>query len=167
MPNTDNEDWSLGIEFAVTSPTEVGALGYNYFGVPLNNSHLVGIFDSSATLLTSATVTNASTPFNGYLYTSVTPLVLAPGDYWLVGTTLGLNDGWTYRATVTSIPSVSFVESWFEPGNGGMLSFPTAPAVGLQYMEVNFLVVPEPGTLALLGTGALAALGVFRRRFMN
>ena len=168
-PNPDNQDWSLGFEFSVSSPVTVTALGYNYFGVPLNLSHDVGIYTSGGTLVTSATVTNASTVFDGYLYTSVTPTVLGAGDYIIAGTTLGLNDGWIYQASsVVGAPGLAYVTSWFTPGNGGMLSFPTSNASDRQYMEVNFLTpstsIPEPGTLLFLGTGLLGAVGVMRRK---
>jgi hypothetical protein len=168
-PNNDNQDWSLGWEFAVSGSVTVDALGYNYFGVPLNNSHQVGIFNSAESLLESATVTNASSLDDGYLYTSLaTPLVLTTGDYWISGTTLGLNDGWIYNAdSIVTAPSITYVDSWYAPGSGGVLSFPsTSTAGGRQYLEVNFLttsVVPEPATIAILGSGLLMLAG-FRRR---
>ena len=169
-PNNDNQDWSLGFEFTVSSPVTVSALGYNYFGTALNASHIVGIYDSTQTLLTSATVTNASTINNGYLYTSVSPIVLGPGNYWITGTTLGLNDGWIYQATsIVGASGLTYDSSWYSSGNGGMLSFPSTLAIGRQYVEVNFLIgttVPEPGTLMLLGTGVVGVAGVIRRKLM-
>jgi PEP-CTERM motif len=169
-PNADNEDFSLGYQVSVSSTISVYELGYNYFGVPLNSTHTVGIFDSSQNLLASAVVTNASTLYNDYLYTAISPTVLTPGNYWIAGTTLGLNDGWIYQqTTVTGFAGVSYIDSWFAPGNGGMLSFPSTSAPTRQYLEVNFMnrplgTTPEPGTLALLGTGALCALSALRLR---
>jgi hypothetical protein len=111
-PNSDNEDWSLGWEFSVSAPITVDALGYNYFGTPLNSSHEVGIYDASGDLLGSVDVTNASTDFDGYLYTSLgSPLVLGPGDYWITGTTLGL-DGWIYNADdIVTATDVTYLDS--------------------------------------------------------
>jgi hypothetical protein len=170
-PNNDNQDWSLGWEFSVSGSVTVNELGYNYFGVPLNNSHLVGIFNSSGSLLASVTVTKSSSLLNGYLYTSLsTALTLTSGDYWIAGTTLGLNDGWIYQAEdIVTAPSITYLDSWYTPGNGGMLLFPTSDTAGSrQYLEVNFAEsqtqTPEPGTFALLGSALVGAAIWLTRR---
>lgn len=169
-PNNDNEDYSLGWEFSVSGSVTVTDLGYNYFGVPLNNSHLVGIFDSTGTLLGSVTVTNSSTLLNGYLYTALgAPLTLTTGDYWISGTTLGLNDGWIYQASsIVTAPSITYVDSWSTSGDGGQLLFPSSDTSGSrQYLEVNFEIptASESGTFALVGLELLAgAIWLGRRR---
>ena len=163
-PNADNQDWNVGWEFLVIGSVTVDALGYNYLGTPLNTPHQVGIYDYLGNLLASATVDNSSTSSNGYLYTSLgSGLVLAAGDYLIAGTTLGPNDGWIYQTSgVVTDPSVFYVQSWYSPGNGGILSFPTTPASN-DYLGVNFAIAtPEPGTLLCLVLG-LATIGVLTR----
>jgi hypothetical protein len=181
-PNSDNQDWSLGWEFTVTGNVAVDALGYNYFSVPqivlggplknlggpLNSPHQVGIYDdSSQTLLASATVTNASTAIDGYLYTSLgSPVLLSSGNYWIVGTTLGLGDGWIFQADdIVTDPAIAYLTSGFTSGNGGVLGFPASPASDMQNLAVNFTIspVPEPEGLSLLGLGFLGLLAASRR----
>lgn len=169
-PNADNEDYSLGWEFTVTGSVDVYALGYNYFDVPLNSSHLVGIYDSVGDLLGSVTVDNSSTASNGYLYTSLgSPLLLTSGNYFIAGTTLGLNDGWIYQASdIVTDPNITYDDSWYTSGNGGTLGFPTIDTSGgRQYLGVNFTdapsAVPEPSTAVLLAL-SMCGLAILRRR---
>jgi hypothetical protein len=170
-PNADNQDFNLGYSFRVSSPMTVTALGYNYFGVPLNASHQVGIYDSNQDLLASATVDNSSTPFNSYLYTSLgSPLDLSRGTYYIVGTTLGQNDGYIYAArNLVTAPGVTFLRSWFSDGNGGTLSFPDLSSPN-GYFVANFLIgagaVPEPtsGISLAIGIGMAGVCGYAWRR---
>jgi PEP-CTERM motif len=166
-PNGDNQDWSLGWSFSTTGET-LTSLGYNDDG--FNSDHQVGVFDASFNLLASATVTGASTLDNGYRYTNlVTPLVLAAGVYYLSGTTLGLNDGWTYQAdSFTTNAATTYLGSYYTGGGGGFLNAPTTFAEGRQYLEVNFngggSGTPEPQAWALMLLGFGLTGYALRRR---
>ena len=170
-PNADNQDHSLGWRFTVNTPVTLSALGYNYFNENYSSNHLVGIYNTSGTLLASATVTNASTVYNGYRYTNLgSPLTLAAGDYYIVGTTRGLNDDWVFEATnIVTDPRISYVGSFFTSGTGGTLGFPSNPASDREYLVANFQFaeVPEPISMVVFGTLLVGGAGVALRRRMT
>ena len=171
------QDFDVGWSFTVNQPIIVESLGYNYFGVPLNNSHEVGIWDSSGNLVASAVVDNTSSAVNGYLYTSLnSPVTLVSGTYLIAGTTIGTNDSWIYEAqNITTDPSITLDQAWYYGGaEGGQLIEPTdecetcSGGSAAQYLAVNFSddPAPEPSTLALIGLGFIG-LRMLRRRKSN
>lgn len=167
--NTDNQDHSLGWAFTTTGIT-VAALGYNDYGFGM--PHNVGLYDSGGTLLASVAVSGGSTLLNGYRYVNLgSSLNLGAGTYYLVGTTLGVNDGWTYQAaSFATGPGVTYAGSFYTSGTGGTLAFPATSAPDRQYLLTNFSTdrlggaVPEPGTWSLLIIGFGVAGATLRRR---
>lgn len=169
-PNNDNQDHSLGWAFSTRGQT-IAALGYNDFG--FGSPHNVGLYDSSGALLASALVSGSSTLLNGYRYTDLgSALVLGAGTYYLVGTTTGVNDGWTYQAaSFATNAATTYVNSYFTSGTGGVLAFPTSLAADRQYLLTNFSdvaltssAVPEPATWAMMLVGIGLAGAMMRRR---
>ena len=169
--NLGNLDMVIGWGFITTGET-ITALGYNNNN--FNSSHKVGIYDGpSKTLLASVTVTGASILIDGYRYTSLAaPLVLVPGGYVIMGTTLGQDDGFIYdvQSYTTNAETMTspLLTGLSGPGNGGNLSFP-AMLTSSKYFADNFLVstpVPEPRawTLMALGIGAIGAARRLSRR---
>ena len=79
-----------GWQFHVTGSITISALGlWDEGSQPLAISHQVGLWTLGDTLLATATVDNTSTPVASaspdgrWLFTTITPIALAPGDYVL------------------------------------------------------------------------------------
>jgi len=129
---------------------------------------------NGGTLIASGTgsMTNTPTGRSGFGYNEYTNLVsglnvsLAPGQYWFAAvpecsTCQGraLNDDTTGLNSVgKSDPNLEYVNSPFFGQNFEALGsdFPTGSS--------GVYVVPEPGSLMLLGTGIAGVMGVLRRK---
>ena len=115
--------YSLGYEFTTTAPVTVDALGYftSQSGVnALTQDHPVSIYDTnSKALLASGTVSHTVASFvNGYfVYTGITPVTLAPGDYIVTGASG--NDPYEYNASLTTDARIHFVEDRYDSNNTG------------------------------------------------
>ena len=170
---------TVGWTFTVLNPITVGALGVfdssSAFGQPAGNnglidSHNVGIWNSGGTLLTSGTVAAGTIDplINQFRYISIAPLLLAPGTY-TIGATWGTTASDDYIANTTgfqTIAAIQFLSA--EYVQAASLTMPTTNASFFSngMFGPNFVVVPEPSTMLLLGAGFLG-LAVYSKRRLN
>ena len=180
-PGFDTNYFTLGWVFTANSPISVDALGYyNSTGTGLKVSHNVGIFDSSGTLLAVTTVAPGITdPLIGaFRYAPITPINLVAGQtYTIGGTTDSFSNPAGYDFWASNVIGLVADPSITLPADAGRYNLqgdntlvdPQTDGGTNLYAGPNFLIgsgpspVPEPGSLALLLTGALP-LALFRRR---
>lgn len=173
-PNTlGNPPLTLGFQFTANQGLTVTALGLFDSGQDgLVDSHPIGIFNSSGTLLTSTTLASgtANPLVNQFRYAGVAPLTLAAGQNYFIGALYTTsNDPLIFPRGATGFAtnsSITFVNASF--GSGGTLSFPSGNAGNSPgYFGPNFLftpggpaAVPEPSQTAALGLGVLGLAGL-------
>jgi len=166
---------TLGWQFTLSTTKIVTSLGvWEENPIGLNENHLVGIWNPSGGLLTSATVTNASVPLastasNGrWLFESLTiPLTLVPGTY-IIGADYptGNDVVRTSVATLSTAPGLAFVQGRFVSTPTSGFDFPDSTfATTGGHFGPNLLLtdsissVPEPASFTLLALGALGVAG--------
>jgi hypothetical protein len=166
-----------GWSFTLGNEINVTALGF--YDNQLNglvDSHQVGIWDVSGTLLVTGTVSSGTlSPLTSqfrYTTTLSGTTDLLPGDYRLGG--LGTLNDQSRRGVLvsdtTTASGVTYIGS-LSNGNAGTFSDPTTPTTDLGYdvgyFGPNFqftpVAVPEPGPLGILAVAGLC-MGLLRRR---
>ncbi len=168
----------LGWKFSLSVSLDIRGLGiWDGSDEGLTGSHSIGLWTSGGTLLSWASMGAGSyevasqVPAIGrWLFMLVTtPLSIGPGDY-VLGATYASNDPDSLRVSgsgypYVTLPGVTFLES-------RTLSSSTLKIPGDFHSYTDVLlgpnldanVVPEPGTLLLLGAGLAGLAGRMRRR---
>jgi hypothetical protein len=155
---------NIGNVFTSNVTGTVCALGiYAGNNATYSNSETVGLYDSLGNLLTSTTVTNSTTAYDGYYWASTAPAQVIAGEtYTVVDFTNG--NGWGFGpapinnwGTFTG-QVMDFNSSLDLPLYGS--DFPLAAYGG----NVEIGDTPEPGTLLLFGSGLLGLAGTLRRK---
>lgn len=171
------EPITSGYSFTVqSSPLVVSALGIwdeNTDG--LFNSHQLGLWSSTGTLLASTTIASgASAPLVGeFRYaTLTTPLLLSPGSSYVLGANYNMNDADRYHFNGNNVFDLLGVSSDFtvsssrftRPAFGAPPSgfaFPAqtdAPVGSSVGPNLQYTVVPEPAMVSLVLVGAFGLL---------
>jgi len=173
-----NGPFTLGWSFDVTSSITVTDLAVFTDTGNLVEDHEVGIWDAAGNLLVSAFV-GPTCGANGavldqlgqqlWCHTLVSPTALAPGTYTIGATWNSLTDDMIFDGTINDNvngPNVAFLENAYIAG--GFADPTNTTGDGHSYFGPNFSYgstsTPEPGTLVLLGSGLLGAVGVVRRK---
>ncbi len=162
VKNYTNGAWSLGGEFTMNSNYNVGFLGFfDDYGDGLTESHDVGIYDLSATLLTSTTVTNADPLIGHFRWHSTAPVTLVAGQTYRIAAETG-SENYTFE------PFGFYTVSAVSLGPSREISSSVLAYPDITYNDIvgifgpNMAPAPLPPTALMLGSGLLA-LGGWRR----
>lgn len=164
---------SLGWEFSVSTTVTVTHLGIWDMGNDgLANSHPVGVWTSTGTLLASTTMASgtgapaivAGGGAGSFRYNPISSIVLTPGSY-VISAGYVFTDTDMFGRTASSVSmgaGLSFTQTRFENGSG--FTFPTQAVPDNAFFGPNFQYriggasAPEPSALALLALGGSLAL---------
>lgn len=175
-----NGPFTLGWSFQVTGPNGINVSDlavYDQGGAALLDTHEVGIWDATGTLVDFAVIPAGGGVLEvdqggAQTWRDVSaPVFLAPGNYTIGATWNNLLDPLIFSGTLAGQglanfngPGVILIQNEFIAG--GFADPINTTGDNMSYFGPNFEVTttPEPGTLIMLGTGVLGLAGALRRK---
>ena len=146
-----------GWEFTVTE--DLAVVGLGVFDLDEDGfylSHEIGIWEAGE-LLFSTTIPAGTEGvlIDQFRYVETDPFWLTAGDTYVIGnTTVGDQFvGNNNLATISTLSSITYERTLISPSDSGF-SLPTSEQE-FYLLGPNFLVIPEPMTLVMVGLGAL------------
>ncbi len=167
-------DVNYGWQFTVNEPLALTHLGIldvvninDMTPDGFRDAHDLGLYETTGTLLRSATLEQGESGLlvDNFRYAAVPEFILQPGISYVVASHFPVNPFFDEDLVISDIaafgvhPSVNYGTA--KIGIADSLALPLDAWVHPYLFGPNFLVVPEPGTVVLIGLGAIAVL---RRR---
>jgi hypothetical protein len=160
---------TIGFTFTANSSLIVSALGFweQNTGANLTQTHQVGLWTSTGTLLASATVAVNGAVTGNWRYATISPVTLTAGQSYTVGSAITSPFTDTFSrvdvpgGTITSSPLISVTSSALNASAAGF-SFPgVADPIAFARLGPNLMVqaAPPPPTAVPISPVALIAIG--------
>ena len=164
--------FTLGWAFEVDKTIRITSLSLFDSGQDgLAEEHPIGLWDSAGTLILSATVEagTANPLVDKFRAVAVAPTLLEPGSYRIGALFATASDSLifpTFTENFSTAPAITFIRGAAVVGPSLANPTPTFFNMGPAYFGPNFeyQAVPEPGSMALVGTAALVLLFARRRK---
>jgi hypothetical protein len=173
--DVNGTNMTVGWSFAANDNLSVTSLGLwdETPADPLAQTHQVGLWSSTGTLLGSATIQTNSPLTGSFRYAAIAPVALTSGLTYFLGSEISnpFSDRYTSSASsIVTAPEITFLGAARNNSAGGF-SFPsiTTSVNGRFGPNFQFQVVsasvPEPtSTLSFLALGTLGAASTLKRK---
>lgn len=122
----------IGWRFSVSEEVQITDLGvWNVDQTGgIESPHIVGVWDGSQALMDSVTVDGSGTVVGDWIYASVTPIIVSPGETYTIGALYFSGDSDWYISSATNVttdPGVTWIES----------VYPFEDELGFAYPELS------------------------------